>query len=183
MVNAVGRAPVILFGDSHLAPSSSNDIRKLDSRLRDAGWEVQNLAVAGLSTRSALELVSEFPAGPAVLSFGGNDAAPWKRVPLSAFARNYERILGMCSGKIIVLGPTPVAFPSAWPRTNRQQRRYAAEAGRVTRDVGGAFVDLFQLLAGRDGMLLRDGVHLTDAAYELIAVSVLDELSESGVGA
>jgi lysophospholipase L1-like esterase len=119
---------------------------------------------------------AELPAGPTVYSFGTNDAAPWKQLSLEEFERNYTRLLGMCSDRIIVLGPSSVAEEAAWPRTNALQRRYSDIASGLTSHVGGTFIELFELLGGREEVLLDDGVHLNDAAYERITAVVLATL-------
>jgi lysophospholipase L1-like esterase len=171
------RRHVSLLGDSHLTAKSSRGITKLDPRLRDAGWDVKNYAVGGLTTREALDsLAGVSPGGPSIFSFGTNDAAPWKQVPLDEFGRNYEQLLRTCAGEIVVVGPTPVTEKLAWPRTNALQRRYSDAAAAVTADVGGAFIDTIELLSDPEPVLLEDGVHLTDLAYEKLAEAVLAAL-------
>ena len=129
-----------------------------------------NLAVGGATTRDALQTLDDaMPVGPAVFSFGTNDAAPWKQVPLDELRLNYRRILGKAQGKIVVLGPTPVSEPLGRPRTNVLQRHYSEAAAAVTADVSGTFIDLIDVLGGEDDALLDDGVHLSDVAYERLA--------------
>jgi lysophospholipase L1-like esterase len=174
----VGRPRVILVGDSHLSADASRGVTKLDRRLRAAGWEVENFAVGGVTTRDGLEILPDkLPAGIAVYSFGTNDAAPWKLVPLDEFRRNYEQLLARCQGEIVVLGPTPVQEPLAHPRTNALERRYSEAAAVVANAVGATFVDLISALDGRDDVLLEDGIHLNDAGYERLAELVLAALT------
>jgi lysophospholipase L1-like esterase len=175
-VDLVSGRQVVLCGDSHLTASSSRGVTKLDPRLSDAGWGVKNLAVGGATSRDAIDQLEELPPGPTVYSFGTNDAAPWKQVPLEEFGRNYTRLLRMSPGHVIVLSPSPVLERAAWPRRNDLQRQYSDVAAAVTSAAGGTFINLFELLGDREEVLLNDGIHLSDIAYEQITQVVIAAL-------
>ena len=166
---AEARGTIALVGDSHLTDTSSAPVRKLGPLLRDAGWTVTTFAVGGLTTRAAL--AAPRPYGEfdwTVLSFGTNDAAPWKAVPLAEFTSNLELLLSTATGRLVVLGPGPVSeAAAATGRTNDLLRAYSAAAASVAAAYGGAFVDLALLLDERH--LRDDGVHLDQLGYDVLA--------------
>lgn len=165
---------VALIGDSHLTDTSSRGVTKLGPRLRRHGHPVQTLAIGGMDTRRAVELLgSPTDAEWIVYCFGCNDAAPWKRVPHDEFADNYARLLCR-SGDVsqLVLGPPPV-IETGQPgsRTNTDLAEYSAIAGDMARTSGAAYVSLTAVIGASD--LGPDGVHLNDAGYDIIERIVL----------
>lgn len=164
----------VLLGDSHLTGTSSRwPTTKLPPRLRADGHGVTELAVGGLDSRAALERYTAVPEGTVVVSLGTNDAAPWKQVPLDEFEANYARLLGRIDRPgVLVLPPGPVRETRHQGRSNDEIRRYASVATRVARAAGATPLPLFDrlsalLTAGGD-VHVDDGVHLNDAAYEVV---------------
>jgi lysophospholipase L1-like esterase len=166
---------IVLVGDSHLTEASSHGTIKLPSRLRQAGYQVESIAIGGLDTRSALAdgLVIP-PAAWTIYSFGSNDAAPWKEVSPEEYAANYSGLLATTS-KAIVLGPPPVVEREQPPgtRTNSRLALYSEVASQVAARAGAHFVSLFDLIAMDGRHHVKDGVHLNDPAYEEIAIAVI----------
>jgi lysophospholipase L1-like esterase len=167
---------VLLVGDSHLADDSPDGVTKLGPRFRRHGWTVVGMAHGGLDTRAALQLLTDFPRTDwTIYSFGSNDAAPWKEVPLSEFESSYRRLLEMArSDRIVVLGPPPVAESAdgALGRTNARLRQYANCAAQLVTEVDGLFVPLMDLVRA-DTDLVGDGLHLNDRGYEKLAAALL----------
>ena len=164
----------VLLGDSHLTGAASRwPTTKLPPRLRADGHEVIELAFGGLDSRAALERYAAVPEGTVVVSLGTNDAAPWKQVPLDEFEANYARLLGRLDGAaLVVIPPGPVCETRQQGRSNTEVRRYTDAAARVGRAAGGVPVPLFERLsalmdAGGD-VHVADGVHLNDAAYDVL---------------
>jgi lysophospholipase L1-like esterase len=165
---------VVLVGDSHLTEDSSTGVTKLGARLRRHGWTVVSRARGGLDTRAALQLLMDFPPAEwTVYSFGSNDAAPRKEVPLPEFESSYRRLLAMArSGHVVVLGPPPVNESSAgaWGRTNARLRRYSDCAAKLAAEVGGLFIPLLDLVTADTDLV--DGLHLNDTGYEKLAAAL-----------
>jgi lysophospholipase L1-like esterase len=124
-------------------------------------------------------LPDPLPAADAtVVSFGSNDAAPWKRVPLEAFTIGYAEILGRVASPItVVMGPPPVREDrdDAGGRTNAVLHDYAAAARQVAVASGARFLDLREVLdAAVD--LDEDGLHLAGSGARAAAAALDDAL-------
>ena len=97
-------APVrtVLMGDSHLA--------RLRRELGTFPGEVRNAAEGGASSRDLLrqaDAVGVLPSDVVVLSVGTNDAAPWKRVPVSEFAHSLSMLVAAHAPRRWVLVAPP----------------------------------------------------------------------------
>ena len=174
------RGSLLLVGDSHLAEATTRAVVPVAARLRRAGWELTSLAVGGLDTRAALRLLPDpLPAADAtVVSFGSNDAAPWKQVPLEEFTIGYAEILGRVASPVtVVMGPPPVREDrdDARGRTNAVLDDYAAAAQRVAESSGVRFLDLREVLDPASD-LDADGLHLAECGARAAAAALDDAL-------
>ena len=170
---------VVLVGDSQLTDTSPRGTIKLGPRLRRRGHEVETLAVGGLDTRTALSCPHvAAPADWTIFCFGANDAAPWKHVPPTEFATNYEALVRRAtSRRMLVLGPGPVQESAApGSRTIRESTRYSAIAADVARRCGAEFISLLDALGADD--LTSDGVHLNDQGYDTLEHLVVDAIAQ-----
>ena len=170
------RGSLLLVGDSHLAETTTRDVVPVAARLRRLGWELTSLAVGGLDTRAALELLpNPLPAADAtVVSFGSNDAAPWKQVPLDEFTTGYAEILGRVTSPVtVVLGPPPVREDrdDARGRTNVVLDVYSAAARQAAESSGAQFLDLREVLDPATD-LDKDGLHLADPGARAAAAAL-----------
>ena len=172
---------IVLCGDSHLTPTNSRGTLKLGPRLAAAGWTVEQLAVGGLSTRAARTRFEVLPAAEwTLLSFGANDAAPWKQVPLAEFEDNLGVLIDRCqSERVLVLAATPVIErPGAvFARSNAVVETYASVAREVAKAHRAIVLEWLRPLALDGSHHAPDGVHLNDASYEILAESVLAVIS------
>jgi lysophospholipase L1-like esterase len=169
---------ILLCGDSHLTPTSSRGTIKLGPRLEAVGWGVEHLAVGGLTTREALvRFPLQLPFGLwTLLSFGANDAAPWKQVPLGEFRESLGALIDRCrSDQVLVLPPPPVVEGSGEQtgRTNALVATYALAAREVAHAHHARVLGLVEPLALDGSHHAADGVHLNDRAYEILAQSLL----------
>jgi len=111
--------------------------------------------------------------------------APEPAVPLPEYRRNVEQILravlDQTRSKAVWAATTPVN--EAWHRENKPFDRveedfnaYRRAAAEVCRDLGVPIDDLFEAItaAGRDELLLPDGVHFTEDGYALLARRVAE---------
>jgi lysophospholipase L1-like esterase len=172
----VTRGSLLLVGDSHLAETTTRAAVPVAARLRRLGWELASLAVGGLDTRAALRLLPDrLPVADAtVVSFGSNDAAPWKQVPLEAFTIGYAEILGRVASPVtVVMGPPPVREDrdDARGRTNAVLDGYAAAARAVAESSGARFLDLRDVLDPASD-LDEDGLHLADSGARAAAAAL-----------
>ena len=175
------RGSLLLVGDSHLAETTTRDVLPVAARLRRLGWELTNLAVGGLDTRAGRRLLPAMlpMADATVMSFGSNDAAPWKQVPLEEFVVCYEEILRrVVSPVTVVMGPPPVREDrdDARGRTNAVLDGYAATARQVAVYHGARFLDLREVLDPVTD-LDADGLHLADSGARAAAAALDDALS------
>jgi lysophospholipase L1-like esterase len=176
----VTRGSLLLVGDSHLAETTTREVVPVAARLRRLGWELTSLAVGGLDTLAALRLLADpLPAADAtVVSFGSNDAAPCKQVPLEQFTMGYAEILGRVGSPItVVMGPPPVREDrdDARGRTNAVLDDYAAAARQVAVASGAHFLDLREVLDATID-LDEDGLHLADSGARAAAAALDDAL-------
>src|SRR5947209_1625496 len=100
---------IILFGDSLFGRFSKPLTTVIESKI--PGVIITNCATGGFDTRDGLaraELIAHLPADLFLLSFGMNDSAPWKLVPIDEFERNYTKIIRTLSSKrvsCVIPGP------------------------------------------------------------------------------
>jgi len=133
---------------------------------------VMNASVNGNTTRMALErmhfdVLSHGPAFVAV-QFGLNDCNRWEsdrglpRVSPDAFAANLAEIVARAQAfgaEVVLLTNHPT----------RKGERYDADARAYNeriREVGAEVVDVERALEGREGLLLDDGIHLSERGHD-----------------
>ncbi|MBF8184279.1 hypothetical protein ITP53_00650 [Nonomuraea sp. K274] len=160
---------LMLFGDSMLARFTKARIRHLERELHGTAT-VYNCAAGGWDSSDGVRCAPML-ARPGwdvvVVSFGANDCAPWKRVPIDRFAENIDAIAEAFDGAHLVAFLPPVmqeiVRPGLGSRTNRELDAYR----EVLRAAVGAdaCLDTDQIL---NGGLEEDGLHLTGDAYTLL---------------
>lgn len=144
--------------------------------------------VCGETTRLALERfprdVQETQADVVVLQWGHNDCNRWEtdlglpRVSLPAFKANLEEMVDRCRA----VGSTPILC-SITPSAKSPKHGFdVATYSRAVRDVAHAKrvalapVRSFFLEREWFGLLMDDGVHLSDEGHELYSQVVLDTI-------
>ena len=170
-----------MAGDSHLTPTSKWGTKKLGPRLRDKGYGVVDVARGGLTSQQALSLYeAPWPCPVVLLSLGGNDAAPWKQVPLTNFVENLVT-LARRAERAILLTPAPVCEKRQAGRTNAVVRQYADASEDAGTRVGASVVPLFdhllRLMDGDVDIHVGDGVHLNNRAYDEMELLLEDLLA------
>ena len=113
--------------------------------------------------------------------FGQDTAA----VPLSQYIENVRSILTRLQGEteatVVWALTTPVN--QEWHHSNKSFDRFEADvaiyntaASEICQELGVAVNDLFSVInsAGRDDLLLQDGVHFTPEGYALLGESVAE---------
>ncbi|MEU7798925.1 GDSL-type esterase/lipase family protein [Micromonospora arborensis] len=158
---------VMLFGDSMLARFTKPHIHRLEHEL-GLDTTVFNCAAGGWDSADGAARAAHLGRlnwSVVVLSFGANDCAPWKRVPLDRFTSNIATILSALGSArpVAFLPPSirEVDRPGLGMRTNDELDAYRdvlrAAVGPEASLETGAHIDA-------DG-LEADGLHLTSASY------------------
>ncbi len=168
---------VLLLGDSHLARLSPGDLGRIAP-------DVTNAAVGGASAPDLARQVAGIADLPSydvvVVSVGTNDAAPWKQVPIEtserALADAVARLPKRPAMHVVYVaspGVDETRLDRVPDRTNEVLADYSRVAAHVVSAAGGAVVDTPAVLAplGR-AAYLDDGLHLTQAAYELLVPAI-----------
>ncbi|MGI5151527.1 SGNH/GDSL hydrolase family protein [Plantactinospora sp. CA-294935] len=163
-------ADVILFGDSMLARFTKPHIQHLE---REIGPDttVFNCAAGGWDSADGAvraAVLGRLNWSVVVLSFGANDCAPWKRVPLDQFTSNVAAVLSAFGNArpVAFLPPSirEVNRPGLGTRTNRELDAYRdvlrAAVGPGASLETSAHIDV--------GGLDDDGLHLTADSYKLL---------------
>jgi lysophospholipase L1-like esterase len=165
---------VVLFGDSMLARFRKPHIQHLESEL-GPGATVFNCATGGHDSTDGVRrapVLGKIDCTTVVLSFGGNDCAPWKQVPLDQFTENITTIVAAFEGARPVAFLPPVIEeilrPGLGMRTNKELDAYRD----VLRAAVGpdAALETGEILRGHKGSrtLEDDGLHLTTDSYTLL---------------
>jgi acyl-CoA thioesterase-1 len=184
----------LALGDSFTIGTGSTPAQSYPARLSamaSCGVELRNVAVNGYTSEDVIEEelpeLARFTPTLVTLAIGANDIVQG-RTP-DEYREHVRHILAAvkASGaRHIVTLPQP-----DWSRSPASQafgdalalHARITEANSILRDetlaVGGAYVDLFPLMEtqARAGMIARDGLHPSTAAYEAWAV----ELARQGV--
>ncbi|CAM3534939.1 GDSL-type esterase/lipase family protein [Kibdelosporangium persicum] len=158
---------VLLFGDSMVARLRKPHVQLLEREL-GAGCTVFTCATGGFDSSDGLArapALGRLDWSVVVLSFGANDCAPWKHVPLDQFAANITGIVEAFAGARAVgfLPPTirEAVTSENGVRTNRELDAYR-EVLRSAVGPGGCLETGAHI--GTDG-LADDGLHLTSDSY------------------
>jgi lysophospholipase L1-like esterase len=157
---------VILFGDSMLARFRKPHIQLLEQEL-GPGTTVFNCATGGFDSSDGVAragVLGRLDWPVAVLSFGGNDCAPWKHVPIDRFAANITAIIkAFGSARTVAFLPPvirKVEKPGLGARTNRELDAYRD----ILRSAAGASLETNALIDEHG--LEDDGLHLTSESYK-----------------
>jgi len=163
---------LLFLGDSHL-----DRVRGplLDRMSGLAGAPVENRAVGGSTVHElagqadGLDLATY---DAVVVSVGTNDAASWAVVELDRFVEVLTTFVVGSSGRLVFLGSPgvdEVRLLGDGDRTSRELRAYADAAASLFGSHGHRVVRAETVVAplGPDAFL-EDGVHLSDAAYDLL---------------
>jgi lysophospholipase L1-like esterase len=168
----VASVRTVFLGDSHLA--------RLRGSLRGFPTDVCNAAEGGAC---ALDLLRQADAiglqdtDVVVLSVGTNDAAPWKQLPMSAFAQALSTLLASRSprGWVYVAPPGVVEdrLAGARDRTNTVIDAYRRAAIEFFEDVGGQVVRSDLILASLGATAFaEDGVHLNGTGNRVLVPAI-----------
>jgi lysophospholipase L1-like esterase len=165
---------VTLFGDSMLARFTKPRIQHLEDELGGAAT-VYNCAAGGWDSSDGAAraaLLGRIGWDTVVLSFGGNDCAPWKRVTTDRFAANMAMIAEAFAGARLVAFLPPVIEEIEKPGLGSRSNRELDEYREILRSVVGAdaCLDTDRILAtdAGDRGLEPDGLHLTGESYTLL---------------
>lgn len=160
---------VLLLGDSHLARIRAGRLARLRALV---GGQVTNAAVGGsCSTALAGQACPGYDV--LVISVGTNDGAPWKRLDLDVFSSVLGDFVSTRPERLVYVAPPGVdeARLGLRPvdRTNQLMASYAAVGARLVERASGLLVDVPALIAPLGAAaFVDDGVHLSDAAYDLV---------------
>ncbi|MFH1023032.1 MAG: GDSL-type esterase/lipase family protein [Planctomycetota bacterium] len=178
---------ILLLGDS-IRMGYEPHVRE---RLADIA-AVRSPQKNGGNTRFCLEHLDAWLAGPApdvihvnvgLHDLGRDRGNPANRVPSDEYARNLREIFA----RLVRVGGAAVIWAAITPvnekrhNTTKEFDRFEADVdryNRVAREAVAEFRfpvnDLFArvMTAGRDDLLLPDGVHFTDAGYALLGGTV-----------
>lgn len=140
--------------------------------------------VCGETTRQALERfprdVQHDPADVTVLQWGHNDANCWEsdrglpRVSLPAFKANLAEMIHRCrtfDTEPVLCTPTPTRKD---PGYDDSLREYGDAVESVAYHWGARLIDVRWAFNrhGIDGLLMADGLHLTEAGHQVYADAV-----------
>jgi lysophospholipase L1-like esterase len=178
---------VMLFGDSMLARFTKPRIRHLERELGGAAT-VYNCAAGGWDSSDGAAragLLGQVGWAAVVLSFGANDCAPWKRVPIDRFAANLATVADAFAGARLVAFLPPVIQEIEKPGLGSRSNRELGEYREILQSVVGAdaCLDTDRILATGAGAhgLEPDGLHLTDDSYTLL-IPILAQVISRGLG-
>jgi len=164
----------VLLGDSHLA--------RVRRDLPLLGPDVCNAARGGASSLDLLAQASRASVGEddlVVVSVGTNDAAPWKRVPVAAFAQALSDCLRTVPARgWVCLTPPGVdesRLTGAGDRTNALVDEYRQAAVTACHDAGAEVVRTERVIGplGSDAFV-DDGLHLSGRAYQVLLPAIAD---------
>ncbi len=162
----------MLIGDSLLA--------RLRRELQALPGEVRNAAEGGASARDLLRQadgVGLHDSDSVVLSVGTNDAAPWKRVPVSEFVQALSMFVASHPPRrwVFVAPPGVVEgrLTRARDRTNAVIDEYRLAVIEVCEDAGGRVVRTDLLLDSLGPKAFaEDGVHLNGTGYRVLVPAI-----------
>ena len=119
------------------------------------------------------------PGNTLILSVGGNDFFRRDRVPchVPELMKDFNDLLKVArsrTGRCVVVGLIPRASFSK--KTYRNAREVNNKLGDLCRSKGLRFVDMWDSFVSRDGLFLRDGIHLSEWGSKLFTVLVTRNL-------
>lgn len=173
---------IVLYGDSYLGRFNKNKIDQLESRFDNA--TVYNCAVGGWSSSELARRAKYFALmrpDYVILSFGGNDVAPWKDiVPLGEFKKNVKTLLDAFQGSHIIMILCPkvnLTDSSQSKQFNDGLTEYYRSIQDLLEDSDVDVIDTNALLSGIHNYHEEDGVHFNDEAYGMIIAKISDLIS------
>ena len=169
---------IVFLGDSHLA--------RVRRDLPLIGGDVHNAAKGGASVRDVVAQATGAAVEDSdlvVLSVGTNDAAPWKQVPVPAFARALLHLMGSLPARAwIYVAPPGVdeaRLTGGGNRTNATIDEYRAAALAVCDDVGAAVVRTDRVIEPLgSAAFVDDGLHLSGPAYKVVLRAIAGAVDE-----
>lgn len=165
---------IVFLGDSHLA--------RVRRDLAVVGPDVCNAAQGGATALDLLAQADEAAAGAddvVVVSVGTNDAAPWKQVPVTAFAQAVSHCLQSVPARRWVYVTPPGVDESrltgSGDRTNAVLDEYR-DAAVSACDGAGARVVRTERVIGPlgSGAFVGDGLHLSGRAYQVVLPAIAE---------
>jgi lysophospholipase L1-like esterase len=183
---------IVLFGDSitagYLEEAVSPVLVDLVSqKLQTAGLKDVVLVNAGLPgdttvdglKRLEQEVMAEDP-DLVVVFFGANDASVDRKVPLAMYQQNLETIVKTIGSEKVVLITSPYTDSARKPERPQDRIRENVAVGLT---IGEKYqlpvINLFEaMLAVPDvnQLLQRDGLHFTQAGYELLSSLIVQTI-------
>lgn len=168
---------ITLLGDSHLARLISPKEKVIKSYFNKLAPNlfVQNLTSGGADTNDGLKVIQSekiIRHSTVFVSFGTNDSASWKEVPLVIYRKNYLKIITILKQyeyecKIVLISPPPVNEKKQIPpgRSNKVLARYASTVRKIAVENETRLIDLFSIISEKMSSAdthLADGVHLNN---------------------
>lgn len=165
---------IVLLGDSHLA--------RVRRDLSVLGPDVCNAAEGGASS---LDLIAQATKAAVeeddlvVVSVGTNDAAPWKSVPVTVFARAVASCLqSVPARRWVYVAPPGVderRLTGSGDRTNAVLDQYRDAAVSTCQDAGARVVRTERLIRALGAAaFVSDGLHLSGRAYKVVLPAIAD---------
>jgi len=172
----INNKSVVLYGDSLLGRFGKDLIVKLEGRVQDI--TVFNCATGGSNTEDGVkraDFIAQLNPDYVVLSFGANDAAPWKKqVSIGDFESNLDSIIkSFTRSKVIVFlcPPANDVGDKEITQFNDLLIRYNEIASNVVRKNKAQLIDspnaYGELLKNGNDYHMGDGIHLNEAGYDL----------------
>lgn len=171
---------LVLFGDSLLGRFGKDLINQLESKLNDT--VVYNCAAGGQTTNDGVKrapFIAKLEPDYVFISFGANDAAPWKaQTDINKFRDNFNEILDAFSKPQIIVLVCPEA-DEALDSQNKDFNISLKEYNQVIneicerRAIATVSSDIYgKTLKNGNDYHFGDGLHLNQHGYE----AVIDEL-------
>ena len=163
---------VVLLGDSHLA--------RVRRDLPALGPDVRNAAEGGASSLDLLAQATRASVEEddlVVVSVGTNDAAPWKHVPVPAFAQAVTHCLQTVPARRWVYVAPPGVDESRLTgpgdRTNAVLDAYRDAAISACDEAGARVVRTERIIAPLGAnAFVGDGLHLSGRAYRVVLPAI-----------
>ncbi|WP_439936952.1 SGNH/GDSL hydrolase family protein [Nocardia sp. N13] len=165
---------VVLLGDSHLA--------RVRRDLPALGPDVCNAAEGGASSLDLLAQATRAAVEEddlVVVSVGTNDAAPWKQVPVTAFAQAVTRCLhSVPARRWVYVAPPGVdesRLTGPGDRTNAVLDGYRDAAVSACVEAGARVVRTERIIGPLGaGAFVGDGLHLSGRAYRVLLPAIAE---------
>ena len=178
---------LVLFGDSLFGRFGKELINKLEDR---SSCDVYNCAAGGWNTEDGARksfFIASLKPDFIVISFGLNDSAPGKQIPLENFEENINEILkNFKSSKIIFFLPPPVNENKEQgdiKRLNDIEIKYYKSAKDICLQNNVEVIDLWdffiKLQSEKKDYHIDDGVHINDFGYEIFINKLVEIISRS----